>query len=112
LAKIAEVDSWRSTNLDACPHAQPIYEAAWPAACGLLSSAQIRAGVVSVVDPAEPAVLPVQSGQLTTYPIHAFWQLAARCGFEARYVELVPEDEFDERYAYFFLVKPNVPIPL
>jgi SAM-dependent methyltransferase len=46
-------------------------------------------------------------GNMTTYPIHTFWQLAARCGFEPQYVELVPEDELDERYAYFVLLKPG-----
>ncbi|MHA6631465.1 class I SAM-dependent methyltransferase [Pseudonocardia sichuanensis] len=48
-------------------------------------------------------------GNTTTYPIHAFWELAARCGFAPRYVELVPQDELDERYAYFVLVKPDAP---
>jgi len=48
-------------------------------------------------------------GNTTTYPIHTFWELAARCGFEPRYVELVPQDELDERYAYFVLVKPAAP---
>jgi hypothetical protein len=28
---------------------------------------------------------------------------------EPRYVELVPEDELDERYAYFVMVKPDSP---
>jgi hypothetical protein len=32
-----------------------------------------------------------------------------RCGFEPRYVELVPEDELDERYAYFVMMKPDMP---
>jgi SAM-dependent methyltransferase len=48
-------------------------------------------------------------GNMTTFPIHAFWQLAARCGFEPKYVELVPKDELDERYAYFVLVRPAAP---
>jgi 2-polyprenyl-3-methyl-5-hydroxy-6-metoxy-1,4-benzoquinol methylase len=48
-------------------------------------------------------------GNTTTYPIHSFWELAVRCGFEPRYVELVPEDELDERYAYFVMVKPDAP---
>ncbi|WP_143517575.1 cyclopropane-fatty-acyl-phospholipid synthase family protein [Pseudonocardia sp. MH-G8] len=47
-------------------------------------------------------------GNTTTYPIHAFWELARRCGFEPRYVELLPEDELDERYAYFVMVKLGV----
>lgn len=46
-------------------------------------------------------------GNMTTYPIHAFWQLAVHCGLEPRYVELVPKDEVDERYAYFVMVKPG-----
>lgn len=49
-------------------------------------------------------------GNTTTYPIHSFWQLAERCGLEPRYIELVPEDELDERYAYFVMVKPDVPV--
>lgn len=48
-------------------------------------------------------------GNTTTYPIHDFWELAVRCGFEPRYVELVPEDELDERYAYFVMAKPDDP---
>lgn len=48
-------------------------------------------------------------GNMTTYPIHAFWQLAVRCGFEPQCVELVPKDELDERYAYFVLVKSAAP---
>jgi SAM-dependent methyltransferase len=46
-------------------------------------------------------------GSMTTYPIHAFWELTQRCGFEPRHVRLVPKDEVDERYAYFVLVKPG-----
>lgn len=46
-------------------------------------------------------------GNMTTYPIHTFWELAIRCGLEPRYVELVPRDEVDERYAYFVLTKPE-----
>jgi hypothetical protein len=48
-------------------------------------------------------------GNTTTYPIHDFWELAVRCGFEPRYVELVPEDELDERYAYSVMAKPDDP---
>jgi hypothetical protein len=48
-----------------------------------------------------------QAANMTTYPIHTFWELAARCGLEPRYVQLVPADELDERYAYFVLVKPS-----
>ncbi|MEV7554280.1 methyltransferase domain-containing protein [Amycolatopsis sp. NPDC089917] len=42
---------------------------------------------------------------MTTYPIHDFWELAERCGFVPRAVRLVPRNELDERYAYFFLSK-------
>ncbi|HEY3001557.1 MAG TPA: class I SAM-dependent methyltransferase [Kribbellaceae bacterium] len=42
---------------------------------------------------------------MTTYPIAAFWQLAVSCGLTPRYVELVPRDELDERYAYFLLTR-------
>jgi SAM-dependent methyltransferase len=43
----------------------------------------------------------------TTYPIHEFWQLALRSGFAPALVDLIPQNELDERYAYFFLVKGN-----
>jgi hypothetical protein len=42
---------------------------------------------------------------MTTYPIDAFWQLATKCGLTPQMVRLVPENELDERYAYFFLTK-------
>ncbi|OXM55757.1 class I SAM-dependent methyltransferase [Amycolatopsis alba] len=42
---------------------------------------------------------------MTTYPIHGFWELAERCGFIPRAVRLVPRNDLDERYAYFFLSK-------
>lgn len=48
-----------------------------------------------------------QAANMTTYPVHEFWQLAVRCGLDPWYVTLVPEDELDERYAYFVLVKPD-----
>lgn len=41
---------------------------------------------------------------MTTYTIPAFWGLAERCGWTPKYVQLVPKDELDERYAYFLLV--------
>jgi SAM-dependent methyltransferase len=44
---------------------------------------------------------------MTTYTISDFWQLAERCGFESVSVELVPENELDERYAYFLFSKPD-----
>ncbi|MEV5301171.1 class I SAM-dependent methyltransferase [Amycolatopsis methanolica] len=43
--------------------------------------------------------------QMTTYPIAGFWQLAERCGFQPQGIELVPQNELDDRYAYFFLSK-------
>ncbi|MFI6302985.1 class I SAM-dependent methyltransferase [Amycolatopsis thailandensis] len=42
---------------------------------------------------------------MTTYPIHGFWELAERCGLTPRAVRLVPRNDLDERYAYFFLSK-------
>jgi SAM-dependent methyltransferase len=45
---------------------------------------------------------------MTTYPIASFWELARRSGLEPALVQLVPEDELDERYAYFLLSKPDV----
>ncbi|OXM70718.1 SAM-dependent methyltransferase [Amycolatopsis sp. KNN50.9b] len=44
--------------------------------------------------------------QMTTYAIPEFWQLAARVGFRPEAIELVPENELDKRYAYYFLSKP------
>lgn len=43
--------------------------------------------------------------EMTTYPIDAFWQLSQRCGFVPKAVHLVPRNELDERYAYFFLAR-------
>ncbi|SDU10663.1 Methyltransferase domain-containing protein [Amycolatopsis keratiniphila] len=40
---------------------------------------------------------------MTTYRVEEFWQIAARCGFTPEAVHLVPRNELDERYAYFFL---------
>jgi SAM-dependent methyltransferase len=40
---------------------------------------------------------------MTTYPIHTFWELTQKCEFEPQSVELVPRNELDERYAYFLL---------
>ncbi|MGW5700241.1 class I SAM-dependent methyltransferase [Amycolatopsis japonica] len=42
---------------------------------------------------------------MTTYRVDAFWQLAERCGFTPKAIQLVPKNELDERYAYFFLQK-------
>ncbi|WP_017985561.1 methyltransferase domain-containing protein [Amycolatopsis methanolica] len=44
--------------------------------------------------------------QMTTYAIPEFWKLAARVGLRPEAIELVPENELDERYAYFFLTRP------
>ncbi|MGW4482927.1 class I SAM-dependent methyltransferase [Amycolatopsis sp. NPDC004368] len=41
--------------------------------------------------------------EMTTYGIDAFWQTATRCGLAPLAVHLVPRNELDERYAYFFL---------
>lgn len=43
--------------------------------------------------------------EMTTYPIDEFWQLGQRCGFVPKAVHLVPRNELDERYAYFFLTR-------
>lgn len=43
--------------------------------------------------------------EMTTYPIDEFWQIAQRCGFTPQAVHLVPRNELDERYAYFFLLR-------
>lgn len=43
--------------------------------------------------------------EMTTYPIAGFWELATRTGFTPEAVHLVPRNELDERYAYFFLSK-------
>lgn len=47
----------------------------------------------------------------TAYPIHEFWQVAERIGFEPLYVSLLPPGEAryphtSSSYAYFFLQKP------
>lgn len=43
--------------------------------------------------------------EMTTYPIARFWELATEVGFTPVAIQLVPENELDERYAYFFLAK-------
>ncbi len=40
---------------------------------------------------------------MTTYRIDTFWKLASACGLTPEVVYLVPENELDERYAYFLL---------
>jgi SAM-dependent methyltransferase len=42
---------------------------------------------------------------MTTYSIPSFWQLAEKCGFVPEMVYLVPKNELDERYAYYFLTR-------
>lgn len=44
--------------------------------------------------------------EMTTYPIAEFWTLAAKCGLRPEFVELVPRNELDRRYAYFLLSRP------
>ncbi|MDQ0382009.1 hypothetical protein [Amycolatopsis thermophila] len=44
---------------------------------------------------------------MTSYRIPDFWQLAQRCGLTPEAIELVPENELDERYACFLLSKPK-----
>ncbi|UUV28674.1 class I SAM-dependent methyltransferase [Amycolatopsis roodepoortensis] len=44
---------------------------------------------------------------MTTYPIDGFWELSARCGLTPKAVHLVPRNELDARYAYFFLSKES-----
>ena len=39
---------------------------------------------------------------MTTYRIDAFWTLAQACGLTPEVVHIVPENELDRRYAYFF----------
>lgn len=41
--------------------------------------------------------------EMTTYRIDEFWKLAVRCGLTPKAVTLVPVNELDRRYAYFFL---------
>jgi SAM-dependent methyltransferase len=45
--------------------------------------------------------------EMTTYPIDEFWQLAEHCGLIPKAVHLVPKNELDERYAYFFLIRED-----
>ena len=42
---------------------------------------------------------------MTSFPIDAFWSMAAECGFTPHSVRLVPRNQLDERYAYYFLVR-------
>ena len=45
--------------------------------------------------------------EMTTYPIDSFWQLATKCGLTPHSVRLVPKNELDERYAYFFMTNED-----
>ncbi|WP_326566129.1 class I SAM-dependent methyltransferase [Amycolatopsis rhabdoformis] len=45
--------------------------------------------------------------EMTTYGIDAFWETATRCGLTPLAVHLVPKNELDARYAYFFLRNGN-----
>lgn len=47
--------------------------------------------------------------EMTTYPISSFWELAVKCGLQPEAIQLVPRNELDERYAYFFLTKESTP---
>lgn len=39
--------------------------------------------------------------------IDEFWEFLSSVGFEARQIELVPRNELDRNYAYFFVTKPG-----
>ncbi len=42
---------------------------------------------------------------MTSFPIEAFWSMAAECGFTPHSIRLIPRNHLDERYAYYFLVR-------
>ena len=46
-----------------------------------------------------------QVSAMTSFPIHEFWELSGRWGLTPHSVRLVPRNELDERYAYFFLTR-------
>lgn len=46
-----------------------------------------------------------QIASMTSYQIDKFWTLAADAGFTPQWIKLVPKNELDERYAYFFLTR-------
>ena len=48
------------------------------------------------------------AGNMTTYRVEEFWELAESCGFEPKTVTLLPKppEVPDVRYAYFMLQKP------
>jgi SAM-dependent methyltransferase len=47
--------------------------------------------------------------EMTTYPIHTFWELVQKSGLTPQSIELVPKNELDERYAYFLLSRDADP---
>ncbi len=42
---------------------------------------------------------------MTSYAIDEFWEAATKSGFQPEVVQLVPQDAFDSRYAYFLLTR-------
>jgi SAM-dependent methyltransferase len=46
-----------------------------------------------------------QVAAMTSFPIHAFWEACRSWGFTPRLLTLVPQNQLDERYAYFFLTR-------
>ena len=50
--------------------------------------------------------------KMVSFFLDDFWDACAQAGFEPRSIELLPIDKsvFDERYAYFLLEKPALPI--
>ncbi len=50
------------------------------------------------------------AANMTTYPIDRFWEITRAAGFEPLAVTIQPRQELvgDERYAYFFLRRPQV----
>ena len=46
-----------------------------------------------------------QVAAMTSFPIHAFWEACRSWGFTPRLLTLVPHNQLDERYAYFFLTR-------
>jgi SAM-dependent methyltransferase len=46
-----------------------------------------------------------QVAAMTSFPIHTFWEASVGWGFTPRLLTLVPRNELDERYAYFFLTR-------
>ena len=42
---------------------------------------------------------------MTSFSIDDFWSLSAACGLQPHSVRLVPRNQLDSRYAYFFLTR-------